>query len=113
MKLSLSAHCYRHITTIILKSNDYDAHYITVTVTTPSVGEPTKLNLAIIVGPAVGGLLFVVIMVTVVACLTCCMIRRNKKIDNQLGKKRQNVEMKIIGTTAAAEKKVDLDSDEQ
>ncbi|MCG8625880.1 MAG: hypothetical protein MJE68_28270 [Proteobacteria bacterium] len=64
-------------------------------------------------GPAVGGLLFVVIMVTVVACLTCCMIRRNKKIDNQLGKKRHNMEMKIIGNTAAAEEKVDLDSDEQ
>ena len=60
----------------------------------------------------VGGLLFVVIMVTVVACLTCYMIRRNKKIDDQLGKKRHNVEMKIIGNTAA-EEKVDLDSDEQ
>ena len=92
------------------QSNDCDAHYITVTVTTPSVGEPT--NLAIIVGPVVGGLLFVVIMVTVVACLTCCMIHRNKKIDDQLGKKRHNVEMKIIGNTAA-EEKVDLDSDEQ
>ena len=91
-------------------SNDCNAHYITVTVTTPSVGYPT--NLAIIVGPVVGGLLFVVIMVIVVTCLTCCMIRHNKKIDNQLGKKRHNMEMKIIGTTTA-EEKVDLDSDEQ
>ena len=56
-------------------------------------------------GSVVGGLLFVVFMVTVVVCLTCYMIHRNKKIDDQL-KERRFMEMKVIPDTA-------LDKDQQ
>ena len=50
-----------------------------------------------------------VIMIAVVACITCCMIYRNKKVADQLEEKRY-MEMKVIANTATLEK---VDPDEQ